>query len=265
MKVIKLGGELVGERSNEMLFAEIANVAKLEPVVLIHGGGDEVTYIAERLGVRQKFVTSSSGIESRYTDEETIKVYSMVMSGLISKRIALKLLKQGLRPFCITGIDGLCVMAERKKRLLIKEGDRKFFIEGGFTGVIKNVDVKVFNMLIEGGFIPIVSPVAIGIEGEMLNVDSDRMASAIASAMKGDHLIFLTNVDGVYVDGKLIEELDANEIEKIMERIGQGMKMKLLASMQALRNGTKKVIIANGFAEDLNLSNLEYMSKKTIL
>jgi acetylglutamate/LysW-gamma-L-alpha-aminoadipate kinase len=265
MIVVKLGGSLVREGCNSSIYEEIARASKMKGLVLVHGGGDEVTEIAKRLGHEQKFVISESGIESRYTDWETMKIYAMVMSGLIAKRIELNLIKYNVRPFCITGLDGLMLIAERKKRLLIKQGDRKFFIDGGYTGMIKKVDPYPLFVLIELGFLPIISPIALSEEGEMLNVDSDRVASHIASSLNAESLILLTDVDGVYLRNELIEKLSQKDCEKLISEVGQGMKMKLIASMHALKNGVKKVIIANGNADDLNLVNPEEMKRKTII
>jgi len=265
MKIIKLGGELVRENAISKIYEEIARVANKEDIIIVHGGGDEVTEIAEKLGIKQKFIISASGIESRYTDAETVKIYTMVMSGLISRRIAQNLIKFNLRPFCMTGMDGSIVIAERKKRLLIMEGNKKLFIDGGYTGIIKQVNLEPIQVILKLGYIPIISPIAIGEEGEMLNVDSDRMASGIASAFKSEYLIFLTNVDGIYLNGSLIEEISLSKCKEILNSVGQGMKMKLIASISAIENGVKKVIITNGNAEDLNLIEPEKIKKKTLI
>jgi len=265
MIVVKLGGSLVRENSNNLIYEEIARVSKMKKLVLVHGGGDEVTEIAKRLGHEQKFVTSASGIESRYTDWETMKIYAMVMTGLIAKRIELNLIKYNLKPFCITGLDGSIIIAKRKKRLLVKQGNKKLFIEGGYTGMIKKVDPAPLYVLLELGFLPIVSPIALGEEGEMLNVDSDRVASHIASSLKAESLILLTDVDGIYSGNEILDQLSLKNCEKLINEVGQGMKMKLIASIHALKNGVKKVIIANGNADDLNLVYPEVMKRKTII
>ncbi len=265
MIVIKLGGDLVKEPLRENLFKEIAEMSKKHSLVIVHGGGDEVTEIAEKLGHAQKFIYSPSGIKSRYTDSETVRIYAMVMSGLISKRIALVLNKYNVRAVTLSGIDGRIVIAERKKKLMVEENGRKFLIEGGYTGIVRNVDTYLLYILLEFGYVPVLSPIAIGYEGEMLNIDSDRFASSIAASLSADYLIFLTDVEGVFINGKLIEEIKSDECEKLINEVGQGMKMKLLAALQALKNGVKKVIITSGLREDLKLEKLESIERKTLI
>ena len=106
-------------------------------MVIVHGGGKEVTNTAIKLGKEQKFIVSPSGVKSRYTDKETILIYTMVMSGKINKSIVGMLLRQGIKAVGITGIDGGTLKALRKKKLLIiNEYGRKVMIEGGYTGKI---------------------------------------------------------------------------------------------------------------------------------
>src|SRR6478609_11694179 len=118
MIVIKFGGSVLNAL-HPSIIEEIHQISLNEKMVLVHGGGNEVTSMATRLGKEQKFIVSPSGIRSRYTDKETAEIYTMVMSGKINKAIVGMLLRQGIKAVGIAGIDGGILKAERKKKLLI--------------------------------------------------------------------------------------------------------------------------------------------------
>ncbi|MGH9910682.1 MAG: [LysW]-aminoadipate/[LysW]-glutamate kinase, partial [Nitrososphaerales archaeon] len=118
MIVIKIGGSVV-DGLHESTVPDLKDVLSNEKVILLHGGGKEVTSIAEKLGKEQKFVVSPGGIRSRYTDRETAQIYTMVMSGKINKEIVMMLQKQGINAVGLSGVDGAIIKAERKKKLII--------------------------------------------------------------------------------------------------------------------------------------------------
>jgi acetylglutamate/LysW-gamma-L-alpha-aminoadipate kinase len=245
--VVKVGGSLIEEGWLQSVLTDVRNTLSTEEAVLVHGGGQKVTEIAERLGKQQRFVTSPSGVRSRYTDSETAEIYSMVMSGLVAGRIVTGFAKLGVRAFSLSGIDASCIIAERKRRLLIiNERGRKMAIEGGFTGKVTSVDSSILRWILGLGLLPVVSPVAIGGEGEILNIDGDRAASAIASSLPADTLLILTNVEGVVLRGKTVPHLSCNEARSLLPEIGPGMDKKVIASVEAVQNGVKRSIIAPG-------------------
>ena len=246
--VLKIGGDVYKEGLSESLIDDVKEAFLHGGVIIVHGGGDEVTEIAERLGKKQVFVTSPSGIRSRYTDKETVEIYTMVMAGRINKLIVQQLISHGLPAVGLSGIDGSILRASRKKRLLIiDERGRKRIIEGGYTGKINEVNTEVLRILLENGYLPVIAPIALGKENELLNVDSDRVAASIAGALKAESLIFLTDVKGVMIDGKYVERIPLREAESLISTVGSGMDKKLLASTEALKNGVKKVVITSGF------------------
>ena len=248
--VLKIGGDIYKEGLSESLIDDVKEAFLHGGVIIVHGGGDEVTEIAERLGKKQVFVTSLSGIRSRYTDKETVEIYTMVMAGRINKLIVQQLISHGLPAVGLSGVDGSILRASRKKRLLIiDERGRKRIIEGGYTGKIDEVNTEVLRILIENGYLPVIAPIALGKENELLNVDSDRVAASIAGALKAERLIFLTDVKGVMIDGKYVESIPLREAERLISTIGSGMDKKLLASTEALKSGVKKVVITSGFIE----------------
>jgi len=251
MIVIKIGGDIVKEGFNPNLLSDLKALAYKEGIVLVHGGGDIVTEIAEKLGKRQVFVKSPSGITSRYTDRETVEIYTMVMAGMINSRIVADLQKEGLKTVGLSGIDGELLKAKRKKRLIIvDERGRRRIIDGGFTGRITEVNSKLLKLLINGGYLPVVSPVAVGTEHEFLNVDSDRAAANIAAHLNAERILFITDVEGLLLEGKLVEKLSLKEAESLLGKIGAGMDKKLLASIEAIKGGVKEAIITTGFIEN---------------
>jgi len=246
MIVIKIGGSVVdGLHDSTML--DLKDVASHDKVILVHGGGKEVTSIAEKLGKEQKFVVSPGGIRSRYTDKETAEIYTMVMSGKINKEIVLMLQKNGINAIGLSGVDGGIIKAERKKKLIIvDERGRKVAIDGGYTGKITTVNSSLLQSVIESGYVPIVSPVALSEEFDLLNVDGDRAAAYVAGSVKADRVIFITNVNGLMMDNKLVTKLTVSEAKKILPKIGFGMEKKVLACTEAVSMGVKEAIIASG-------------------
>jgi len=251
MIVIKIGGSVYSE-VNSTFLDELKELLKQDNLVLVHGGGDKVTEVADKLGKKQEFVVSPEGIRSRYTDKETAEIYTMVMAGKINKEIVSNLIKNGIKALGLSGVDGELIKAERKKKLVIvDERGRRRIIDGGYTGKITKVNSDLIEFLISKGFLPIISPVALSEEYEFLNIDGDRAAAYIAGSLKADTLIFLTDVDGVLMDNKVIPKMSFEEAERIMPKIGFGMKTKILASLEALKLGCKRVIICNGKEEGI--------------
>ncbi|HLE35438.1 MAG TPA: [LysW]-aminoadipate/[LysW]-glutamate kinase [Nitrososphaerales archaeon] len=246
MIVIKIGGSVV-DGLHESTMHDLKDIVSHEKVILVHGGGKEVTSIAEKLGKEQKFVVSPGGIRSRYTDKETAQIYTMVMSGKINKEIVLMLQKNGINAIGLSGVDGGIIKAERKKKLIIvDERGRKVAIDGGYTGKITTVNSSLLQSVIESGYVPIVSPVALSEEFDLLNVDGDRAAAYVAGSVKADRVIFITNVNGLMMDNKLVTKLTVSEAKKMLPKIGFGMEKKVLACTEAVSRGVKEAIIASG-------------------
>jgi len=258
MIVIKIGGSVV-DGLHESTMHDLKDIVSHEKVILVHGGGKEVTSIAEKLGKEQKFVVSPGGIRSRYTDKETAQIYTMVMSGKINKEIVLMLQKNGINAIGLSGVDGGIIKAERKKKLIIvDERGRKVAIDGGYTGKITTVNSSLLQSVIESGYVPIVSPVALSEEFDLLNVDGDRAAAYVAGSVKADRVIFITNVNGLMMDNKLVTKLTVSEAKKILPKIGFGMEKKVLASLEALSMGVKASIISSGRINKPITSALNY-------
>jgi acetylglutamate/LysW-gamma-L-alpha-aminoadipate kinase len=248
--VVKMGGSILKEGASSEIVSDLKELAKENKIVLVHGGGVEVTEIAAKLGKEQKFIVSPEGFRSRYTDKETIEIYTMVMAGKINKQIVLALQSQGVPAVGLSGLDGLLLKAERKKQLIaVDERGRKKVIDGGYTGKINEVNAGLIQLLLDKGFVPIVTPIAVGEEFEPLNVDGDRTAAFIAGALKADRLILLTDVQGLVLKGKPIPKISATEVREVISSIGQGMSTKVHAALEALNQGVSEVAITSGLGK----------------
>jgi len=256
--VAKIGGNVI-KKGFSHLITDIKNNLPENQIVLVHGGGAEVTEIASKMGKKQQFVISPRGFRSRYTDRETVEIYTMVMVGRINKRIVSALQSQGVPSVGLSGIDGMLVKAERKKRIIIvDERGRKRVVDGGYTGRISQVDTQILRLLLENGYLPVIAPIAASEEFEPLNVDGDRMAAHIAGALKADKLVLLTDVPGITLEGKLLTKTNTSELKELLPKIGHGMITKAYAAIEALSLGVSEVIISSGLEEKPLSSPLAY-------
>ena len=230
MITIKIGGSVV-DNLHPTTISDIKKTVEREGVIIVHGGGNEVSKVSKQLGKEPKFVVSPSGIKSRYTDLETAEIFTMVMSGKINKTIVRLLQKNGVNAIGLSGVDAKILQAERKKKLIIvNEKGRKQAIDGGYTGKITDVNAQLILSLVEKGYTPVISPVALSEESEFLNVDGDRATANVAGKVKADKILFITNVDGLLMDDKLVTDLSLAEAKEIRPKVGFGMVKKILAA-----------------------------------
>jgi acetylglutamate/LysW-gamma-L-alpha-aminoadipate kinase len=262
--VVKVGGSILQKVPPEIV-SDIKNVLSEHQLVLVHGGGKGVTAIASKLGKEQKFVYSPKGFRSRYTDKETMEIFTMVMAGKLNKKLVSALQKQEIPVVGLSGLDGFLLRADRKKRLIIlNEQGRKQVIDGGYTGKVNQVNGSLLKLLLDNGYVPLVSPVAVSEEFEPLNVDADRTAANIAGAIKADKLVLLTDVEGLMLDNKLVSKLHADEVESKLKKIGGGMITKVFAAQEALKSGVKEVVICSGVRDSPISSALKHESGTVI-
>jgi acetylglutamate/LysW-gamma-L-alpha-aminoadipate kinase len=248
--VIKIGGSILKEGASNDLVVDLKEVVKEHSVVLVHGGGIEVTDIASKLGKEQKFIMSPEGFRSRYTDKETIDIYTMVMAGKLNKQIVLALQAQGIRAVGLSGLDSAILKAERKTKLIaVDERGRKKVIDGGYTGKIIQVDTDLLQLLLKNGYLPIITPIALSQNYDPLNVDGDRTAAILAGALKADKLILLTDVDGLILKGECVPKIGTAEVKAVLSTIGGGMSTKVHAGLEALSQGVTEVLITSGTAK----------------
>ena len=249
MIVVKIGGSVV-DGLHPTTIEDLKKTSEISKIVLVHGGGEEVTTTANKLGKVQGFIVSPGGIRSRYTDKETAEIYTMVMAGKLNKSIVRMLLRDGIKAAGISGIDGGVLKADRKNKLvIINDKGRKMAIDGGYTGKINSVDPSLITLLLEKGYLPIISPVALSKEYDFLNVDGDRAAAYIAGALKAKKVIFMTNVKGLALNGSLITHITVEQAKAALPRIGFGMEKKVLGAIEALQMGVDEAIIASAQTE----------------
>lgn len=229
------------------LIEDVASLAAKNSVVLVHGGGDVVTEVATRMGKEQKFVVSPGGMRSRYTDKETAEIYQMVMTGVLGKKLVQALARAGSRAVSISGTDATLLQGKRKSRVIaVDDRGRKVAMDGGYTGKVQAVDPTLVDLLLGSGLVPVVSPVASSEEAEPLNIDGDRAAASLAAGIGADAVVFLTNVDGLTLEGGLAERLTPEEAETSLPQVGFGMQKKVLAAIEAVRAGVGEAIICSG-------------------
>jgi len=254
MIVVKAGGS--SGTNFETICTDVAGlISRGEQVILAHGGSNETNIISEKLGHPPRFVTSTSGHVSRFTDRETLEIFVMVTAGRINKLFVERLQQLGVSAIGLSGADGRLLEGKRKATLRIIENGKRKILRGDYSGKIEKVNKSLLSMLVEAGYVPVVAPVAISYEGEVLNVDGDRAAASIAAALNAESLIILTNVPGLLREfpdeTTLIGKIPAAEAEIYLEKYAQGrMKKKVLGAIEALTEGVGQVILADGRIEN---------------
>jgi acetylglutamate/LysW-gamma-L-alpha-aminoadipate kinase len=250
MIVVKSGGS--EGVSIEAVCADVVGlVSQGEQVVLVHGGSHETNVISEKLGHPPRFVTSVSGHASRYTDRRTLEIFTMVAAGRINKLLVERLQQLGVNALGLSGLDGRLLEGKRKESLRIVDNGRHKVLRGEYSGKIERVNVDLLRTLLEAGYVPVVAPLAISYEGEAVNVDGDRAAAAIGSALKAETVVILSNVPGLLRDlsdeTTLISHIPLVHVYGYLDRYVRGrMKRKILGAIEALRDGVGRVIIADG-------------------
>jgi [amino group carrier protein]-L-2-aminoadipate/L-glutamate 6-kinase len=253
MIVIKVGGSL-GINYDAVCADLAALIRKGEKAILIHGGSAETNRISERLGKPPRMVTSVSGYESRYTDRETLEIFEMVYCGKMNKGIVERLQRMGVNAVGLSGIDGRIWQGTRKASITIKEEGKKKVLHDDYTGRVDKVNLPLVELLLEHGYTPVLTPPAISHEGEAINVDGDRAAAILASALKVDRLVILSNVPGLLMDphdeSSLIKGFPISEIEHYVGFAKGRMKKKILGALEAIREGVREVILADARLEE---------------
>ena len=249
--VVKIGVSVLTSGLPTGFTKDLKDLQMKNRVVLIHGGGEIVTETAKVMGKEQRFIVSPDGMRSRYTDRDTLEIYTMVMAGKINKQLVAMFSAYKINAVGLSGVDAFLISASRKKRLLIiDERGRKVAIDGGYTGKIETVRKDILTILLNEKFLPVISPIALDDEFSILNVDSDRAAAYIAGALKADALIMCTDVPGVKLMGKTVGKMGNYYAKENLSKIGHGMKKKVYAALESLNLGVKEIIITSGLIEN---------------
>ncbi|HEX9130714.1 MAG TPA: [LysW]-aminoadipate kinase [Ktedonobacteraceae bacterium] len=253
--VVKIGGGRGVATTN--IVREIAQcVADGQGIVVLHGGSDLTNTLSERLGHPVRMITSPGGMVSRYTDSETLSIYAMAVAGQINTKLVASLQQQGVNALGLAGVDGRLLLARRKSavRSVTPDG-RVQLLRDDYTGQIERVNDALLRQLLEAGYTPVIAPLALSQNGERLNVDGDRAASAVAAALHADALVIMTNVPGLLANPEdqatLIRTIPADQLADYMEYARGRMRKKLLGAQEALQNGVPRVCIGNNSLLDV--------------
>lgn len=252
MLVIKIGG--AAGIDHAALCRDVAALADQgNPIVIVHGGGAETDALARRLDHPPRTITTPSGHVSRYTDRETLHIFAMA-TALINRTLVERLQGLGVNAIGLSGIDGRLLQGQRKNAIRSVEHGRVRLIRDDWTGSVSQINAALLTMLLDAGYAPVIAPLALGAGGAMLNVDGDRAAAAVATALHADTLLLLSNVPGLlrrFPDPtSLVRELGADEIEMAAEWAQGRMKKKIMGAAQAVRGGVHTVIIGDGRREN---------------
>jgi acetylglutamate kinase len=245
--VVKYGGNAMGDDDTIDSFARdivLMKAVGMDPVV-VHGGGPQIGAHLEKLGKHSRFVEGM-----RVTDAETMDVVEMMLGGLVNKAVVNAIAKQGGRAVGLTGKDGGLI---RARKLLIKGQDI------GQVGEVEAIDPRVVDHLEAGGFIPVIAPVGVGADGTAYNINADLVAGKLASVLKAEKLILLTNVQGL-IDkhGRVLTGLTIAQVEALVAdgTVQGGMLPKVACALDAVRSGVKSSVIVDGRLEHAVLLEL---------
>lgn len=245
--VIKYGGAAMVEEGLKNAFAQdivLLSFIGIKPVI-VHGGGPKINKIMEKMGKKPTFIQGE-----RFTDKETVDIVEMVLGGLINKQIVSLINSNGGRAIGLSGKDGNLIKAKKKVlRKLSDETGTPEIIDLGLVGEVEKVNPKILFSVEKDGFIPVIAPISSGNKDETLNINADYVAGAIASALKAEKLILLTDTQGILdKDKKLITTLNNTKIKSLISKgtISGGMLPKVHACQNALKGKVKKTHVIDG-------------------
>jgi acetylglutamate kinase len=231
--VIKYGGAVM---QDEELKASVAQDVTLLrkigiEVVVVHGGGKEITTMANRLAIETKFVNGQ-----RYTDENMRDIVQMVLAGSINKDIVRRINIHGGRAVGVSGIDANLITVKKSNDLL------------GLVGDVTDVNGSFIRNLLNDGYLPVIAPIGVDENGTVYNVNADIAAGPIAASLNATKLVYMTDIEGVKVNGQLVSHLTGTDAENYIKNkvIVGGMIPKVESALAALDSGVQKIHIIDG-------------------
>ena len=246
--VVKYGGNaMVNDELKDKVMQDIALMKFVGiRVVIVHGGGPEITEFLKKVGKESSFV---SGL--RVTDEETVEIAEMVLDGKINSEIVTLLNRRGIRAVGLSGKDAGLIQAEKKLATVYEDGE-KTKVDIGYVGKAKRIDITIVEDLLKQNYVPVIAPIGVGDRGESYNINADYVAADIAGALKAEKLLLLTDTEGVYRDfndkSTFLSTLAADDARQMIRDglIAGGMIPKVEACLRSLRAGSKKTHILDG-------------------
>ena len=251
--VIKYGGSAMVDKTARKQFIKDVVLMKyigINPVI-VHGGGPEINEMLQKIGKESKFIAGN-----RVTDEETVEIVEMVLSGKVNKGIVADINKYGGKAIGISGKDDNMILVRQKyieEKSENSEETKK--IDIGFVGEIENINTEIIKVLEKSDYIPVISSIGTDKNGQTYNINADYVAGEIAGKLNAGRMIFLTDVDGILLDyhdkQTLIDEIDVYHVNKLIEKgiISGGMLPKVNTCLKAIEKGVENVIILNGKLE----------------
>lgn len=252
--VIKYGGSIMDNlQAQDAFIDDLLLLTSIGiKVVIVHGGGPEISKWLKRTGIETNFV---KGL--RVTDSSTMEVVEMVLSGNVNKKLSSNLSRKGLNAIGLSGKDSNLIKAKRK--YVYDNGNK---IDIGFVGEVTSINKELLLNLIDNDIIPVISPIGCDIVGNSYNINADYAASFISGVLKAEKLLVMTDIDGVYKDinnpESILPSITVSEIKQYTEDgiITGGMIPKLECCVDALNKGTKSVHLIDGRKEHNLLFNI---------
>ena len=245
--VIKYGGHAMVDNDLKVNFALDVILMKyvgFNPII-VHGGGPQIGKVLEKMGKPSKFIDGM-----RVTDLETMDIVEMVLVGKINKEIVGLINHHGGQAVGLSGKDGQLIMARKLDIVKQKDGtDAPEIIDIGMVGEVESINPNVIEALDRNKFIPVIAPIGIGSQGETYNINADLVAGKIASALRAEKMVLLTDVEGLLDEKKrLISTIDSKKVRKYIKEgiISEGMIPKVTCCLEALTEGVVKTHIIDG-------------------
>ena len=249
--VVKLSGKITEDQEQLNSLAEEITLCQQVGIHLavVHGGGKQLTTIAERLGITQRIVNGR-----RVTDTETLEVAKMVFAGQINLDIVSALRGFGCETVGLSGVDGNIIHARRREiqKVLNQETGEVETIDFGHVGDIVEINVRLLSLLLENGYVPVISSLGADEQGNIYNINADTIAAEIAVHLQAEKLILLTDVDGILLDrddpSSRVSRLTVEEADRLVKDrvVSSGMLPKIAAIAHLIRRGVRSAHIING-------------------
>ncbi len=248
--VIKYGGAVMEDENLKSSIAQDVTLLRKIGinVVVVHGGGKEITSLSSKLNIDTKFVNGQ-----RYTDEATRDVMQMVLAGSINKDIVRRINIHGGRAVGLSGIDAGFVKVKKYEKEDL-----------GLVGEVVDVNPAIVKNLLREGYLPVIAPIGVDESGTVYNVNADIAAGSIAGALEASKLVYITDTEGVKSNEGLMPHLTKEDAEKFISdgTIGGGMIPKVESALSALESGVQKVHVIDGRVEHALL--LEIFTKEGV-
>jgi acetylglutamate kinase len=234
--VVKYGGAAMVDDELKETFAQDVTLLKKIGIkmVIVHGGGKDITEIASKLGIQSKFIEGQ-----RYTDEAMMDVVQMVLAGKTNKDIVARINQHDGEAIGICGIDADLLRVKR-----FSENGKDL----GLVGEVVSVNTTYLNLLLNNNIMPVIAPIGVNDQWQAHNINADHAAAAIAAALKAEKLVYLSDVEGVSANGQLVHSMDQEQANRFIESgvISDGMIPKMNSAFKALSSGVNKVHLIDG-------------------